>query len=294
MLDQAQRLRQLAEKENKIINKKEIGLNSQKPTIITVTSGKGGVGKSNFVVNTAIALQKMGKKVLIFDADMGMGNDDVLMGFLPKYNVFDVIIGEKSIDEVIIEGPHGVKLLPGGTGVTRIEEVSEEQRESFIEKLTSLSDLDYIIMDTGAGINRTVLGFVACCQELIVVITPEPTSLTDAYSLVKAVSHFRLKDYAKVVVNRVIENKEGELTFNKFNSAVKKFLNIELEHLGNISDDKKLVQAVRNQEPFVIRYPNSDASKDIDNIAHKIVGLEGNKKGSSVQNLFRKIFDIFS
>lgn len=292
MLDQAQRLRQLAEKEKE--NNKETDLKLSKPRIITVTSGKGGVGKSNFVVNMAIALQKMNKKVLIFDADMGMGNDDVLMGFLPRYNVFDVILGNKSIDEVVIEGPHGVKLLPGGTGVTRIEEVTERQREDFIEKLSKLSDLDYIIMDTGAGINKNVLGFVACCQELIIVITPEPTSLTDAYSLVKAINHFKLKTSGKVVINRIIENKEGEFTFNKFNSAVKKFLTIELEHLGNISDDKKLVQAVRNQEPFIIKYPNSAVSKDINNIADKIIGLEGNTKGSSVQDLFRKIFNIFS
>lgn len=292
MLDQAERLRQLAGQERK--SKKEVSLKTSKPRIITVTSGKGGVGKSNFVVNTAISLQKMGKKVLIFDADMGMGNDDVLMGFLPKYSVFDVILGNKNIDEVIIEGPHGVKLLPGGTGVTRIEEIEEKQREDFIEKLSSLNDLDYIIMDTGAGINKTVLGFAACCEELIVITTPEPTSLTDAYSLVKAVNHFKIKDSAKVVVNRIIDSKEGEVTFNKFNGAVKKFLNVELQYLGSISDDKKLVQAVRKQQPFVIGYPNSFAAKDINNIADKIIGLELNKKGSSVQDLFRKIFNIFS
>lgn len=292
MIDQAERLRQLAviDKEGR----KDVDLKASKPRIITVTSGKGGVGKSNFVVNIAISLQKMGKKVLIFDADMGMGNDDVLMGFLPRYNVFDVIIGNKSIDEVIIEGPHGVKLLPGGTGVTRIEEIEEKQRDNFIEKLSSLGDLDYIIMDTGAGISKTVLGFIACCEELIVITTPEPTSLTDAYSLVKAVSHFKIKDSAKVIVNRIIDNREGEATFNKFNSAVKKFLNVELQYLGSISDDKKLIQAVRKQEPFVIRYPNSDAAKDINNIADKIIGLEVNKKESSVQDLFRKIFNIFS
>lgn len=298
MLDQAERLRELAGQDKELKKdediRKDIDLKASKPKIITVTSGKGGVGKSNFVVNTAIALQKMGKKVLIFDADMGMGNDDVLMGFLPKYNVFDVIVGKKSIDEVIIEGPHGVKLLPGGTGVTRIEEIDEKQRENFIEKLSSLSDLDYIIMDTGAGINKTVLGFISCCEELIVITTPEPTSLTDAYSLIKAVSHFNIKKSAKLVVNRIMDDKEGQVTFNKFNGAVEKFLNMDLQYLGSISDDKKLVQAVRKQEPFVISYPNSTAAKDVKDISDKIVGLEKNKKGSSVQDLFRKMFNIFS
>lgn len=292
MLDQAQKLRQLVQQQNKDSNEQRE--NISKPKIITVTSGKGGVGKSNFVVNLSIALQKMGKRVLIFDADMGLGNDDVLMGFLPKFNVYDVIFGSKEIEEVLVEGPFGVKLLPGGTGVSKIEQMTDKQRDSFLAKLTCLEDLDYIIMDTGAGVNRDVLGFISCCEELIVITTPEPTSLTDAYSLLKAVSHFKIKDNAKVIVNRTIESKEGEITFNKFNNAVSKFLNINLQYLGYLSDDKKLVQAVRKQQPFLISYPNSDVAKDLNYIAGKIIGLETDKKGSSVQDFFKKIFNIFS
>lgn len=292
MLDQAQKLRQLVEQQNKDSNEQRE--NISRPKIITVTSGKGGVGKSNFVVNLSIALQKMGKKVLIFDADMGLGNDDVLMGFLPKFNVYDVIFGSKKIEEVIVEGPFGVKLLPGGTGVSKIEQMTDKQRDGFLVKLTCLEDLDYIIMDTGAGVNRDVLGFISCCEELIVITTPEPTSLTDAYSLLKAVSHFKIRDNAKVIVNRTIESKEGEITFNKFNNAVSKFLNIDLQYLGYLSDDKKLVQAVRKQQPFLISYPNSDVAKDLNYIAGKIIGLETGKRGSSVQDFFKKIFNIFS
>lgn len=292
MLDQAQKLRQLVQQQNKDSNEQRE--NISRPKIITVTSGKGGVGKSNFVVNLSIALQKMGKKVLIFDADMGLGNDDVLMGFLPKYSVYDVIFGSKEIEEVLVEGPFGVKLLPGGTGVSKIEQMTDKQRDSFLAKLTCLEDLDYIIMDTGAGVNRDVLGFISCCEELIVITTPEPTSLTDAYSLLKAVSHFKIRDNAKVIVNRTIESKEGESTFNKFNNAVSKFLNIDLQYLGYLSDDKKLVQAVRKQQPFLISYPNSDVAKDLNYIADKIIGLETYKKESSIQDFFKKIFNIFS
>lgn len=284
MLDQAQRLRQLATE----------GSGSNSPRIITVTSGKGGVGKSNFVVNLGIELQKMGKKVMIFDADVGMGNDDVLMGFLPKYNVLDVVFNNKEIEEVLITGPYGVKLLPGGSGLTKVDELTDKQRETFLSKLESLSGLDYILMDTGAGINRSVLGFVACCSELIVLTTPEPTSLTDAYSLLKAINHFKLKTKAKVVVNRTIDNKEAQATFNKFNNAVTTFLQLKLEFLGNISDDKKLVQAVRAQQPFVISYPNSDAARDISNIANKLIGTNTEKDNTGVQGLFKKIFSIFS
>jgi flagellar biosynthesis protein FlhG len=298
MLDQAQKLRQLAEQQRKdnveTKSSNEPKDSISKPRIITVTSGKGGVGKSNFVVNLAIALQKMDKKVLIFDADIGLGNDDVLMGFLPKYNVYDVIFGGKKIEEVLVEGPFGVKLLPGGTGVSKMEQMTDKQRDSFLAKLSCLDNLDYVLMDTGAGVNRDVLGFISCCEELILITTPEPTSLTDAYSLLKAVSHFKIKDNAKVIVNRSMDTREGENTFNKFNGAVKKFLNIELQYLGQLSDDRKLVQAVRKQQPFLISYPNSDVAKEIGYIASKIVGLETDKKGNSVQDFFKKIFNIFS
>lgn len=284
MLDQAQRLRQLAANND----------NENRARIITVTSGKGGVGKSNFVVNLALSLQMMGKRVLIFDADVGMGNDDVLMGFLPKYNVFDVILNNKEIEEVIINGPHGIKLLPGGSGLTKIEELTDEQRENFLNKLGSLKDLDYILMDTGAGINRSVLGFIACCEELIVLTTPEPTSLTDAYSLVKAVNHFNIKNSAKVIINRAIDEKEAVLTYNKFNNAVSNFLKMKLEYLGSIAEDRKLVQAVRTQQPFIIKYPNCEASQDVNKIAKKLIGSEGQVQKNGVQGLFKKLFNIFS
>ncbi|WPC40985.1 MinD/ParA family protein [Clostridium sp. JS66] len=292
MMDQAEKLRSLVQKEKVI--KQEGNLGSSKPRIITVTSGKGGVGKSNFVVNAAIALQKMGKKVLIFDADIGMGNDDVLMGFLPKFNVYDIIFDNKSIEEVVIEGTLGVKLLPGGTGISKFEEVTEAQRDAFINKLSELNDIDYIIIDTGAGVNRSVLGFIACSEELILITTPEPTSLTDAYSLLKTVNHFKLKDSAKVLVNKTIDAEEGKATYNKFSNVVKKFLNIELQYLGHMSEDKKLIKAVRSQEPFLISYPNSTVAKDVEYIARKIVGIESEKGGKSVQDLFKKIFNIFS
>lgn len=285
MLDQAQRLRQLASQ----------GItDTKRPKIITVTSGKGGVGKSNFVVNLSITLQKLGKNVLIFDADIGMGNDDVLMGFMPKYNVFDVILGNRDIEEVIVTGPFGVKLLPGGSGLTKLDELTEEQRSGFLNKLSVLENVDFIIMDTGAGINRSVLGFVACCEDLIILTTPEPTSLTDAYSLLKAVNYFKLKSSAKVVVNRALDEKEAKITYSKFNNAVNNFLKMKLDYLGYITEDKKLVQAVRTQQPLVVAYPNCDAAQDINRIAKTISGTIKENEGLGVQGLFKKIFNIFS
>ncbi|KYH35617.1 flagellum site-determining protein YlxH [Clostridium tepidiprofundi DSM 19306] len=289
MLDQAASLRKLvADSEFNSCNIHKI-----KPKIITITSGKGGVGKSNFVVNLSIAIQNTGKKVLVFDADIGMGNDDVLMGFYPKYNVFDIIFNNKDIGEVVITGHNGVKLLPGGSGLSKIEELTKEQRDLFLEKLVAIQNVDYILMDTGAGINKTVLAFAACCEELILITTPEPTSLTDAYSLAKAIDHFKLKDKVSLIVNRVLDTREGRVTFSKFKNAVDTFLKIDVEYLGCIREDRKLIQSVRQQIPFIINYPNCDASKNIVEIARKIQGLT-NDNSTNIQGFFRKIFNILS
>lgn len=287
MLDQAESLRRLA--------KGEIRSNTNSNTrIITVTSGKGGVGKSNFVVNLAISLVKLRKKVLIFDADIGMGNDDVLMGIYPKYNVMDVVNGIVTIDKVIFEGPLGVHLLPGGSGLNNIEDLQQNQRDLFLKQIESIEGYDYIFIDTGAGISKSVLAFISVADEFILVTTPEPTSLTDGYSLLKATDHFKIKNKANIVVNKALDKKEGDQTFNKFKTAANKFLSIDVNYLGIIYEDRKLIMAVREQEPFVLSYPNSDAAKCIRDISEILVGNERIEKGSGAQNLFKKLFNIFS
>ncbi len=214
---------------------------------------------------------------------------------MPKYSIYDIIFHNKTIEQVIIKGPFGVKLLPAGTAITNLEGITEEQIERFIKNLSTLEELDYIIMDTGAGVNRSVLGFISCSEELIILTTPEPTAITDAYSLLKAVSHFNIKQNAKLVINKTIDNQDGKITYNKFKNAVDKFLHIDLEYLGCIQEDRKAIQAVRRQIPFVIVYPNCNASKDIVSIAKNILG---NSKiyndNISVERFFKKLFSIFS
>jgi flagellar biosynthesis protein FlhG len=286
MLDQAEALRKLA------INEGEQDKNSG-TKIITITSGKGGVGKSNFVVNLAIALQNKGKKVLIFDADLGMGNDDVLMGLYPKYNIFDIIYTDLEIKDIIIEGTNGVSLIPAGSALSKAQELEEEQRKLFLEKLETLDEYDYILMDTGAGVNRDVLSFIAASEELIVITTPEPTSLTDGYSLIKATDHYKLKNKAKIIVNKAFTHEEGQETYNKFDRAVSRFLKIEIEYLGCILEDRKLVQSVRQQKPFIVLYPNCDAAKGIEDISLKLVGQEISSSNGA-KGLFKRLFNIFS
>ncbi|MDU4800989.1 MAG: MinD/ParA family protein [Clostridium butyricum] len=287
MLDQAEALRKLADNDGKENQKNNIS------KIITVTSGKGGVGKSNFVVNLAITLQRSGKKVLIFDADLGMGNDDVLMGLYPKHNIFDIIFTDLTLKDIIIEGNEGVALIPAGSGLNKVHELTENERQLFLSKLSELDEFDYILMDTGAGVSRDILAFISASEELIIITTPEPTSLTDAYSLAKAADHFKLKDNAKVIVNKAFSKEEGIETFNKFNRAVTKFLNIKIEYLGYILDDRKLVQSVRAQKPFVNLYPNCDASKNIEDIAMKILGQDSVDTGGA-KKLFKKLLNLFS
>ena len=286
MLDQAESLR-------KLINNEEQEINKTTTKIITVTSGKGGVGKSNFVVNLAILLQNKGKKVLIFDADLGMGNDDVLMGLYPKHNIFDIIFTGLEIKDIIITGTNGVDLIPAGSALSKAQELEEDQKKLFIEKLETLDEYDYILMDTGAGVNKDVLSFIAASEELIIVTTPEPTSLTDGYSLIKATDHYNLKTKAKIIVNKAFTKEEGEETYNKFNRAVTKFLKIEVEYLGCILEDKKLVQSVRQQKPFVTLYPNCDASKDIEKIAGKLLGQEVDTSDGA-RGMFKRLFNMFS
>lgn len=285
MMDQAEVLRQLVNRNN---------VEKEKSKIITVTSGKGGVGKSNFIVNLAITLSKEGKKVLLFDADIGMGNDDVLMGIYHKYNIMDVINGEVSIEEGIIEGPNGIHLLPGGTGINNIEDLTEEQREKFISEIDNVDGYDYILIDTGAGINRTVLAFVASSDEAIFILTPEPTSLTDGYSLFKALKHFKIETHVNIVINRALSEEEGRATFSKFDLATRRFLNRYPTYLGCIYEDKHLTMAVRNQTPVVIKYPKSEAARSIVRVAARVMGKENSIKGNGAKGLFNKLFDIFS
>ena len=286
MLDQAAMLRVQASNLNR----------ANSARLITITSGKGGVGKSNFVVNLAIRLRKSGYRVLIFDADIGMGNDDVLMGLYPQYSVLDLIRQDLDIKDVIVNGPEGVALLPGGSGMNYIEDLDETERIKFLEKLNSLNEYDYILIDTGAGISRNILAFISASETLVLVTTPEPTSITDGYSLLKAVDHFKLKDEVCIVVNKVTDYNEGNSTYNKYSNTITKFLKIKTKYIGCILDDRKLVESVKSQIPAVLSYPGSDFSNCIKKITERIINdcdiLEDNHEGA--KGFFKKLFNIFS
>lgn len=239
--------------------------------IITVTSGKGGVGKTNFTINLAILLMQMKKKVIVIDADLGLANIDVILGITPKYDLNNVLEGDKKITEVITEGPCGLKFIAGGTIAKKIIALEKIQMERFAEGLKQLGEYaEIILIDTGAGISQNVLSFVLASNEVIVVTTPEPTAIADAYGIVKVISINNNKAQIKLVVNSAKHTYEAEQTAKKLRIIAQTFLNLEIDYLGHIFKDECVTRAVRKQQPFVITYPYSEARLCIENIAKKV------------------------
>ncbi|GAB6988932.1 MinD/ParA family protein [Paenibacillus pini] len=267
MMDQAQPLRNLVQKQAS-----EPGNVGRTAKFITVTSGKGGVGKSNFTLNFALNLQALGQKVLVFDADIGMANLDVLMGVSSPYNLYHLLRREKSIEEIIAKGPNSLSYISGGSGMSDLLSLSQNDLDYFITQIEKLAgEMDYIIFDTGAGLSKENLSFIHSADECFVVTTPEPTSITDAYALIKVVSGTEQEQQVpfKLVVNRATDDREAAQTAEKIAMAARKFLNVEVKLLGYIKDDSHVVQAVKKQIPFSIAFPNCDASRDIQRITHR-------------------------
>lgn len=293
MIDQAQALRKLAiERKNDYLTQKKIN-NNKIPTIITIASGKGGVGKSNIVVNTAISLTKKGKKVMILDADIGMSNIDILLDIKISDTIISVINGVKNLDDIIVNSKYGVSVISGGSAINHIEDFSNIQREKFIELIESIVDVDYLIIDTGAGLNKTLLSFISCSNEFILITTPEPTSITDAYSLLKASSNLMIKDKASIIINRVSSISEVKNTFNRIKNVSDKFLNIELSLKGYLIEDKKISLCVKKQIPFTIEHQNSEISRCIYDISDKIINNEYLNEVNTERNMIKKMFNIF-
>ena len=269
MMDQAQKLRDIVQESS------PESANRHDARIITVASGKGGVGKTNFTVNMAIALAKLNKRVTIIDADLGLANVDVLFGIVPKYNLSHVVKGEIPVQDCIFKGPYDLNIISGGSGIMDLIDLDQNQLEKLIHSLLYFNDVsDYILIDTGAGLSKSVLSFVDAASDVIVVITPDPTSITDAYALIKNIVKEDDKKI-KLIINRVDSNEEGDEVFNKLEQAVSKFLSKELENMGYIFEDSNLKKAVRKQMPVIEAYPRAISSKGIENIAYN---LENNSK----------------
>ncbi len=232
------------------------------PRVICVTSGKGGVGKTNITANLAYALAAAGQRVLVLDADLNLANIDVLLGLTPRYNLHHVFTGEKSLPEVMIPGPGGIKILPGASGIMELAALNEEQRLYFLTEMTALEDkIDIMLIDTGAGINDNVIYFNLAAQERIVVLTPEPTSLTDAYALIKVLSTRHNVKRFKIIINMALSKSEAMDVFRQLYKVCDQFLEtLSLDFIGHIPYDKLLTVAVRGQRLINEKFPDAEAS----------------------------------
>ncbi len=267
MMDQATSLR-------KMVSESEEKLSAR---VITVTSGKGGVGKSSISLNLAICLSRMGQRVVLLDADFGLANIEVMLGVRPKANLADLMFRGKDLKDIIMDGPEGIKFISGGSGIQELARMNREQCLYLTKKLVELDELaDVIVIDTGAGISDSVLEFVASSNEVLLVATPEPTSITDAYALLKALN--RKSEFSKssttikMVANRVRSEDEGKnVLYENMKNVVDRFLNISLEFLGAIPQDDQVSKAVMKQMPVTICAPNCGASKAIEGMAKELL-----------------------
>ncbi len=276
-MDQAEQLRNIIKAENQ---------NRPVARVITVTSGKGGVGKSNTAINLAIQFRKMGQRVIILDADFGLANIEIMFGAVPKHNLCDLIYQGKNIREIITWGPMEVGFISGGSGIAGMSNLSRDYLSYIIQNLAELDAIaDVIIVDTGAGIADAVLEFLVASGEIILVTTPEPTSITDSYSLLKALSrHPRYStefSTVKMIANRVEHEAEGAILYEKLNSVVNRYLKLPLTYLGAIPQDIQLSKAVMQQTPVSIQQPQAKSSLAFETIAAKLMGNEmpGRKRG---------------
>ena len=239
--------------------------------VIAVTSGKGGVGKTNISVNLAASLSLAGQRVMLMDADLGLANVDVLLGLEPHFDLQHVISGEKSLDEIIVEGPLGIHVVPASSGVERMAELTSVEHASLISAFSELEQpIDVLIVDTAAGIADGVVSFAKACQEVIVVVCDEPTSLTDAYALIKVLSMRHGIKQFQILANMVKDESQGLKLYEKLLNTTDRFLEVGLKYLGAVPFDEQLRQSVRAQKPVVEAYPRSPAAKALVRIGEKI------------------------
>ncbi|MCI8947482.1 MAG: MinD/ParA family protein [Lachnospiraceae bacterium] len=250
--------------------------------VITVTSGKGGVGKSNTSINLAIQLKKMGQRVIILDADFGLANIEIMFGAIPKHNLSDLIYQGKNIKEIITWGPGNVGFISGGSGIAGLSNLSREYLSYIVQNLEELDTIaDIIIIDTGAGISDAVLEFLVASGEILLVTTPEPTSITDSYSLLKALNRHprfsRENSQVKVIANRVSGPEEGMDLFNKLNAVVSRYLKLPIDYLGMIPYDNQLSKAVMQQMPVSLKNPSAKSAQAFEQIAGALMNKDANE-----------------
>jgi len=286
MEDQAQKLREL-------MNNSFTSSNS-KTRIISVTSGKGGVGKTSISVNIALTYAKMGKKVVIIDADLGMANVNVMMGFVPKYNLSHIIKENKKMKDIIYSSNYGIDIVAGISGMPDLVDLEDKDRQKLVKELSELSYADIIIIDTGAGGSKNVLDFILASDDIVIVTTPEPTAITDAYAIIKMLSSSleSRNKVLKLIVNRSTGQKEAKKIADKITNIAIQFLNFDITYIGYLYEDQNVYNSVLKQKPFKIMQPKGKASICIDHIVYRLDNEDSKyyKEGNGFSQFLTKIF----
>jgi flagellar biosynthesis protein FlhG len=280
MTDQAQKLRELVDDYR------------TPPRIITVTSGKGGVGKSNVTINLAVTFSRMGKRVLIIDADLGLANIDVLLGLKNRHNIQDVIDGRMTLKEIITLGPAGIKVVPGSSGIPRIANMNNRRRREFIASFKEIeNEADIILIDTSAGVTKNVVKFALLADEIVLITTPEPSSITDAYAMIKVVCAEKPTANIGLIVNQAKNQAQAREVANKIADVSRQFLNFPVFILGTLPSDPYVPRAVMQRRPWVELYPRAAATGAIKQIAAKI--LNGDDPKAPGNGLVHRISEYF-
>ena len=257
--------------------------------VISVTSGKGGVGKTHTSVNLGLALVKLGKRVLLLDADLGLANINVLLGFKPAATLQDVLSGKSSIADILVNYQPGLDIIPASSGIPELTHLSEAERLTLVAAVDELgSDYDYMIVDTAAGIGDNVLYFNVAAEDILIVVTPEPTSITDAYAVIKVLNaNHGIKNF-NILVNQAAQGTDGKATYAQLAAATDRFLSVSLKFLGSIASDESVPAAVRQQKPYLQLFPSSKASLDISKLARKLVAEESTRVAKGGLQFFFK------
>jgi len=289
MRDQADKLRQMARSfhtpgKSPIIKRPE-----SRARVITVTSGKGGVGKTNLTVNLALALANLGQRVLVIDADLGLANVEFLLGLSPRYNLLHLLDDDCRLSDVVTDAPRGIKFMSGGSGIYQLANLSDVQVHKVLNQVILFDKwANIILIDTGAGLHRTVINFVMAADEVIIITTPEPAAIADAYAMMKAYAANRGRAPIRLVVNRVLEMDEGQLAVDKLAKVSQRFLGIGVASLGFIFEDPNVLKAVKSQVPLMLAHPDTISARCIDHIAQRLLYGKEVSQPTGIKGFFSK------
>lgn len=300
MADQAEQLREIVR--NKGVPQatpgQDAAAQAAKPSakrtrIIAVASGKGGVGKTNISINLALAYGQLGKRVIVMDADLGLANVNVILGIIPKYNLYHLIRRQKKMRDIILDTSYGIQIVAGASGFSKIANLSDEERETFVQELSELQSAEVIIIDTSAGVSNNVLSFIRAADECLIVTTPEPTAITDAYGIIKIIATEvdNMNLGLKLIVNRVHSVTEGKRVAERVINIAGQFLNLKVDYLGYVYDDPAVSNAVLRQRPFLVTDPNGKASICLKHIVGRLEKVEY-REGGGISHFLKKLVGL--